>query len=154
MPTLKLTKRNVDTLKPATAIGRHGSPWTPDAARDEAKRLIGDVTKKIDPAAQRRADREAMTFATLCDLYLAEGVAHKRPLTIAADKGRVEHHLKLLLGKKRVVAIGRDDIERLLVDVKSGKTKAVAPEKRKPGTLPQGGVGGRGSVRDPGGNDL
>jgi hypothetical protein len=122
-------------------IGRHGSPWTPDEAREEAKRLIGDVAKKIDPAAQRRADREAMTFGALCDLYLAEGVAHKKPLTITADIGRIEHHLKPLLGKKRVVAIGRDDIERLLVDVKSGKTKAAAPEKRRPGTLPQGGAG-------------
>jgi integrase len=179
MPTLKLTKRNVDTLKPATerftawdtdvkgfglrvtpsgervyvlkyriagaqrwfTIGRHGSPWTPEQARDEAKRLIGDVAKKVDPVAQRRAEREAMTFGALCDIYLAEGVGHKKPLTIAADKGRIQHHLKPLLGKKRVVAIGRDDIERLLVDVKSGKTKVAAPLKRKPGTLPQGGAG-------------
>jgi integrase len=179
MPALKLTKRNVDTLKPAAerftawdtelkgfgirvtpsgervyvlkyriaggqrwfTIGRHGSPWTPDEARDEAKRLIGDVAKKVDPAAQRRADREAMTFGVLCDLYLAEGVAHKKPRTIAADKGRIEHHLKPLLGKKRVVALGRDDIERLLVDVKAGKTKVAAPEKRRPGTLTRGGVG-------------
>ncbi len=179
MPTLKLTKRNVGTLKPAAeqftawdtelkgfglrvtpsgervyvlkyriegeqrwfTIGRHGSPWTPDEARDEAKRLIGDVAKKIDPAAQRRADREALTFGALCDLYLAEGVAHKKPLTIAADKGRIEHHLKPLLGRKRVVTIGREDIERLLVDVKAGKTKAAAPEKRRPGTLARGGVG-------------
>ncbi len=179
MPPLKLTKRNIDALKPAAArftawdtdlkgfglritpggervyvlkyriageqrwftIGRHGSPWTPDEAREEAKRLIGDVAKKIDPAAQRRADREAMTFGALCDLYLAEGVAHKKPSTIAADKGRIEHHLKPLLGRKHVLAIGRDDIERLLVDVKSGKTKAAAPEKRRPGTLPRGGTG-------------
>jgi integrase len=179
MPPLKLTKRNVDTLKPAAerytawdteikgfglrvtpsgervyvlkyriegeqrwfTIGRHGSPWTPDGARDEAKRLIGDVAKKIDPAAQRCADREAITFATLRDLYLAEGVAHKKQSTVAADRGRIKHHLKPLLGKKRVVAIGRDDIERLLVDVKAGKTKAGAPEKRRPGTLPKGGPG-------------
>jgi integrase len=82
-----------------------------------------------------------MTFGALCDLYLAEGVAHKKPSTIASDKGRIVHHLKPLLGKKRVIAIGRDDIDRLLVDVKAGKTKAVAPEKRMPGTLAQGGAG-------------
>ena len=81
-------------------IGRHGSPWTPDEAREEAKRLIGDVAKRLDPAAQRRAEREAMTFAELCDLYLAEGVSHKKSSTIAADKGRIEHHLKPLLGQE------------------------------------------------------
>jgi integrase len=122
-------------------IGAHGSPWTPDQARDEAKRLLGDVARKINPAAARRADREAMTFAALCDLYLAEGVAHKKASTIAADRGRMEHHLKPLLGKKRAVAIGREDIDRLLVDVKSGKTKAKLPEKRRPGTLARGGAG-------------
>jgi integrase len=82
-----------------------------------------------------------MTFSALCDLYLAEGVAHKKPRTIAADTGRIKHHLKPLLGKRRVVAIGRDDIERLLVDVKAGKTRAAVPEKRRPGTLAHGGAG-------------
>jgi hypothetical protein len=179
MPTLKLTKRNVDTLKPAAerftawdtdlkgfglrvtpsgervyvlkyriageqrwlTIGRHGSPWTPEQARDEAKRLIGEVARRNDPAVQRRAEREALTFSALCDLYLAEGVSHKKPSTIAADKGRVEHHLKPLLGRKRVTAITRDDLERLLTDVKAGKTKVDEPERRRPGTLARGGAG-------------
>ena len=179
MPTLKLTKRNVDALKPAAerftawdtdlkgfglrvtpmgervyvlkyriageqrwlTIGRHGSPWTPEQARDEAKRLLGDVARKNDPASQRRAEREALTFAALCDLYLAEGVSHKKRSTIAADKGRIEHHLKPLLGRKRIIAIAREDVERLLVDVKTGRTRAGEPEKRGPGSLARGGAG-------------
>jgi integrase len=179
MPTLKLTKRNVDALKPAAerftawdtdlkgfglrvtpsgervyvlkyriageqrwvTIGRHGSPWTPEQARDEAKRLMGDVARNNDPASRRRAEREALTFAALCDLYLAEGVSHKKPSTIAADKGRIEHHLKPLLGRKRVGAIAREDVERLLVDVKTGKTRAGEPEKRGRGSLARGGTG-------------
>src|SRR5947207_16028795 len=31
-------------------IGKHGSPWTPDSARAEAKRLLGDVAAGRDPA--------------------------------------------------------------------------------------------------------
>jgi hypothetical protein len=124
-------------------IGRHGLPWTPDEAREEAKRLIGDVAKKIDPAAMRRADREAMTFGALCDLYLAKGVAHKKPSTIAADKGRIVHHLKPLLEKKRVITTGGSDIDRLLVDVKSGKTKAVAPRNAGPIRCRRAGQGSR-----------
>src|SRR5271154_2690708 len=51
-------------------IGRHGSPWTPEAARREAVRLLGEVAQGIDPADKRRADRQAISFADLCDLYL------------------------------------------------------------------------------------
>jgi Arm DNA-binding domain len=54
-------------------IGKHGSPWTPDAARDKAKELLGDITKGINPAARRDADKQALTVSALCDLYLAEG---------------------------------------------------------------------------------
>lgn len=38
-------------------IGRHGSPWTPDAARREALRLLGEVARGGDPMADRRARR-------------------------------------------------------------------------------------------------
>ena len=34
-------------------IGRHGSPWTADQARGEAKRLLGRVANREDPAFQK-----------------------------------------------------------------------------------------------------
>jgi hypothetical protein len=34
-------------------IGRHGSPWTPDKARREAKRLLGLVADGKDPQAEK-----------------------------------------------------------------------------------------------------
>ena len=34
-------------------IGRHGSPWTPDSARNEARRLLGMVASRTDPANER-----------------------------------------------------------------------------------------------------
>ena len=36
-------------------IGQHGSPWTPDRARAEAIRLLGQVKDGQDPAAERTA---------------------------------------------------------------------------------------------------
>src|SRR6516164_11093819 len=56
-------------------IGKHGAPWTPETARDEAKRLLGDVAHQRDPAAEKRAARNAQTIAELCDLYLADAEA-------------------------------------------------------------------------------
>jgi hypothetical protein len=35
-------------------IGRHGAPWTPDTARDEARRLLGEVVRGADPSIARR----------------------------------------------------------------------------------------------------
>jgi hypothetical protein len=49
-------------------IGRHGSPWTPESARREALRLLGDVAKGIDPADERVSSRHTLTFTALCDL--------------------------------------------------------------------------------------
>ena len=48
-------------------IGRHGSPWTPDTARDEAKRLLGVVSQGGDPGQDKLEKRKASTVADLCD---------------------------------------------------------------------------------------
>ncbi|MFZ1064003.1 MAG: Arm DNA-binding domain-containing protein, partial [Pseudolabrys sp.] len=38
------------------SIGRHGSPWTVETARTEAKRLLGLVASGRDPLAEREAE--------------------------------------------------------------------------------------------------
>jgi integrase len=124
-------------------IGRHGSPWTPQTARLEAKRLLGLVAAGEDPAESRLTERASITIAELCDLYLAEGAGHKKPSTLRADRARVNHHIKPLLGKQLLTKIGRADIERMMLDVRSGKTAFSPPmnEKRPAGSRPTGGDG-------------
>jgi len=56
-------------------IGRHGSPWTPEKARDRAKVILGDVADGADPADARRQAKDANTCSELCDLYLADALA-------------------------------------------------------------------------------
>src|ERR1700687_1487698 len=112
-------------------IGRHGAPWTPDAAREEATRILGNVAAGGDPANDRRAARNALTVAELCDIYLADAVAGrlltrakepKKAATLANDRSRIERHIKPLLGNLAVVAVTRDDVERFMHDVAEGKT--------------------------------
>ncbi len=112
-------------------IGRHGAPWTPEAAREEAKRLLGDVAHKADPAAEKRAKRNAKTIEELCDLYLGDAEtgrlvtrrrAPKKASTLATDRGRIERHIKPLLGRRTVAAVTREDIEAFMHDVAEGKT--------------------------------
>ena len=123
-------------------IGKHGA-LTPETARNEARRLLGAVAAGSDPAEARSAERRALNISELCDLYLAEGVAHKKASTLRADRGRIVHHIKPLLGRKRIDQVTRADIERLLIDVKSGKTAVPVPPKgaRASGSLPSGGAG-------------
>lgn len=112
-------------------IGRHGAPWTPDTARDEAKRLLGEVVHGRDPAADKTARRNALTVGDLCDQYLADAEAgrlltrrktSKKPTTLATDKGRIERHIKPLLGRLAVVAVTREDVDTFMHDVADGKT--------------------------------
>jgi integrase len=114
-------------------IGRHGSPWTPDTARDEAQRLLGEVAKGDDPASAKQAARRAATVAELCDAYieaaetgrlLTRRRTAKKATTLATDKGRIERHIKPLLGGLKVSAVTRADIERFRDAVTEGETKA------------------------------
>jgi hypothetical protein len=124
-------------------IGKHGSPWTPETARVEAKRLLAEVAAGRDPASARQDERDALTFDGLIDLYLAEGIGHKKPSTINVDRGRIAHHLRPLLGKLRADRIGRADIERMRNAVAAGKTAdaVVNSDRRRPGSIATGGTG-------------
>src|SRR5215212_9273853 len=44
-------------------IGKHGSPWTPDQARTEAKRLLGLVAAGADPSSIRVLQRSIPTLS-------------------------------------------------------------------------------------------
>src|SRR5215471_1252622 len=56
-------------------IGRHGAPWTPESARVEARRLLGEAADGADPAADKRSQRKASTVAELCEAYLTDAKA-------------------------------------------------------------------------------
>ena len=123
-------------------IGRHGAPWTPDTARDEAKRLLGDVAHKADPAAEKIAMRKAATVAELCDHYMADvkagrlltrRKASKKPRTVDGDQGRIERHIKPLLGSLAVAGVTREDVENFMHGVAAGKTAARVKSGKKRG---------------------
>jgi integrase len=131
-------------------IGRHGAPWTPETAREEARRLLGDVARQRDPAAEKRAARNAQTVAELCDLYLADAEAgrlvtrrrtQKKASTLAIDKGRIARHIKPLLGQLRVAAVTREDVEYFMHDVAQGKTAANTKTKPRGLARVRGGKG-------------
>jgi integrase len=123
-------------------IGRHGAPWTPYKAREEAKRLLGEAAKGGDPAVAKQTNRKAATVAELCDLYLQDAESGrlltrrkiaKKPSTLATDRGRIERHIKPLLGRYKVAAVTREDIDTFMHDVAGGKTAERSKTAKKRG---------------------
>jgi integrase len=123
-------------------IGRHGSPWTPETARAEAQRLLGKVVAGADPAAAKKAKRQAPTVSELCDLYLADAKtgrlltrrnAPKKSTTLDIDHGRIERHIKPLLGQFKVAAVTREDIDDFMHEVAAGKTAGTTKSAKKRG---------------------
>ncbi|MEQ8246672.1 MAG: tyrosine-type recombinase/integrase [Alphaproteobacteria bacterium] len=72
-----------------------------------------------------------MTVGELCDIYLSaveKGLIRgkrrrpKKASTIATDRGRIERHIKPLLGSRKVRDLAQHDVNKFIRDVASGKT--------------------------------
>jgi integrase len=122
-------------------IGAHGAPWTAELARIEAKRILGQAANGDDPAARKQELKGLLTIAQLCDQYLQHGCATKKESTIATDRGRVERHIKPLLGRKKVPDVTRADIKRFLQDVANGKTATNVKTTLRGRAIVRGGKG-------------
>jgi integrase len=132
-------------------IGRHGAPWTPEAARKEAKRVLGSVVNGADPAEARRLKRHAESVSELCDLYFADAKAGrvltrrkkpKKASTLLTDESRAERHIKPLLGRRAVLSVSRADIESFMHSVAEGKTATRTKTGKKRGlAIVRGGKG-------------
>jgi integrase len=92
-------------------IGRHGSPWTPEMARAEAKRLTGVIVSGGNPAAERDARKAAPTLAEIAQRFLEEHAETKlRPKTAHDYKLIVEKMLVPAFGRKHLAELTRDDV--------------------------------------------
>ena len=101
------------------SIGRHGSPWTPEMARKEAKRLQGQVASGFDPQAEKqkqRAGRNApseITFGEVVEAYIAAKLSEWKPGTAE----QVINHLRRLakpLHPLALAEINRREVAELL----------------------------------------
>jgi integrase len=113
-------------------IGKHGSPWTPDKAREEAERLLGRVANQLDPAKERkatlaahRADAEAPTLAEFAARYIDEyATAYKRPRTVEEDERNLRLHIKPILGKLKLKDITPAHIAKFHASGRDAPTNA------------------------------
>jgi integrase len=136
--------RNTEGRQRRATIGKHGE-WTPTEARAKAEDHREAVRAGRDPLADKRALKEAPTVGEILDAYLAsESFKDKALTTQRVDKGRIERHLRPLLGRKHAHSLNSEDIKRSFNAIREGKTsKDVKTGKRGRARI----TGGPGTAR-------
>ena len=103
-------------------IGRHGSPWTPERARREAKRMLGLFASGADPQAERKGARAkaADTLGRIAGDYLEYAKRKQRP----GSYRETERHL--LVNWRPLHALSIFDLRRRHV---AGRLAAIESER-------------------------
>jgi integrase len=104
-------------------LGRHGSPLTPDSARQHALDLLADVRKGIDPIKRDRAssvqlaDEAYFDFDTFADRYIEKHVQAGRLRSEADIVGTFARDLRPRFRGKTVKDITAEEIKIALGDI-------------------------------------
>jgi len=108
---LRFRRNGVQSMK---SIGRHGSPWTPDTARNEAKRLLGAVVGGDDPFIKPLASE---SFGHEVTRYLERKRAMMKPRAFEEVERHLTNHvaplhrLRLAEIDRRIIAQRLGEIE-------------------------------------------
>ena len=117
--------RNAEGRTRRLVVGKVGV-LTPDEARDAAREKLREATKGVDPSAERKAVRGALTVSDICDWYLKQaregallgrGGRRIKESTLAMDESRITAHVKPLIGQRTVNGLTLNDIEKLQADI-------------------------------------
>ncbi|MEQ1708946.1 MAG: site-specific integrase [Terricaulis sp.] len=135
------------------SLGRFGQLSVKNARLEAEATIARALTKQQAEPRPTIAFNDAVTIAKLCDMWL-EKAAHRRrgrgPLAgtlrdaknVENDRGRIEAHLKPLLGKVRVRELNRSKIETYRDAVSRGETRLTKKAKKLRGvTRVTGGEG-------------
>lgn len=93
-------------------IGRHGAPWTPKTARDEAMRLLREISGGVDPSAERQRQRRMPTVQDAAHQFLEEHGPKLKPQTLTDYRRLVVQRIVPGLGKLKVDELIKADVSR------------------------------------------
>lgn len=140
--------RSAEGTQRKVTIGSHGQ-ITLEQARRLASAGLGRVAGGYDPSQERHDAKKAQTVSELCDQYMSDAESGrilfrgkpKSQNTLTIDKGRIERHIKPLLGNKRIEALDRNMVTDFMYDVRDGKTKASIKTGTRGLARVRGGIG-------------
>jgi integrase len=103
-------------------LGQHGA-LTCEQARALAMEHRHSVIHGGDPLGIKQEKRKAATVNDILDAYLdSQEFADKAAVTRAVDIGRINRHLRPLLGRKHAHLVTEADVRRSFADIRNGKT--------------------------------
>jgi len=94
-------------------IGPHGAPWTPDTARQEAKRMLGEIAAGRNLAAVREQQRSVFTFTEVVDRFLEEHGKKVERRTVTEYERLLRRHAVPALGDRPIDTIDRAAVAKL-----------------------------------------
>jgi len=104
-------------------IGKLSDALTCEQARKIAKDKAVDVHNGFDPTGVKVSRRNAITVNELFDRYLASPTfARKAATTQPVDRGRIDRHLRPLLGSQIADQLTSDSVRQAQADIAEGKT--------------------------------
>lgn len=113
-------------------IGKYSNTLTADQARKLAKDIEHKVRSGHDPMGEKQARRHALTVNELLDLYVeSEKFASNAQTTQATDRGRIDRHLRILLGKEFADNLTAEQVAKAHRAIKEGKTAARVKTKAR-----------------------
>lgn len=113
-------------------IGKYSDTLTADQARKLAKDKAFEVHAGRDPQGEKKARRDALTVDELLDLYVkSEKFIKNAASTQAIDKGRIDRHLRPLLGKAIADTLAADQVAKAHKAIAEGKTAARVKTKAR-----------------------
>ena len=122
-------------------IGAYG-PYTVEQARAQAEAVIRAAAEGRDPQREKQERRKALTVSELCDEYLDTARSGrvltrfgrpKKTSTLSIDVGRVERHIKPLIGRLAARELTTADVQRMTDAIAAGRTATVAKSAKKRG---------------------
>lgn len=125
--------RNAEGTRKRHSLGVYPSMKVGDA-RQKALDEFGRISKGLDPANEKKAERKAGTFSELSDLYLekyAKGESYSKweyngsigpapepnKRSWSSDKEKIDHDLKPDWGSRKANAITRNDVNCILKSI-------------------------------------
>lgn len=102
--------------KKRVTIGRHGSPWTPETARAEAKRLalmVGQGSDPIEHERQRKQESVNLAFDSYTTKFVTDHLKNRWKDWRAGERALLREAVPIL-GKRALPSIKRKDITAVL----------------------------------------
>lgn len=123
-------------------IGKLSDVLTVDQARKKAKMLASDVLNGRDPQGEKQARKAAPTMSQVLDDYLASDVFQEKAATTKeSDLGRVNRHLRPLLGKLFADKLSTNDVKRAVKAITDGETAITEKTRARGLARVHGGAG-------------